>query len=346
MNQRDLPAEWAPQSGVMLTWPHPHGDWRPHLDAVEPVFAAIAHEVARREGLLVVCFDPAHRDHVREYLKKAGVEMARVHLAIAPSNDTWARDHGPITVVENGTPRLLDFTFNGWGRKYPADLDNALNARLAARGVFGAPLEHIDLVLEGGAIDSDGEGTLLTTESCLLDPKRNPHLTKGRIEARLKRHLGVDRVLWLRHGHLIGDDTDGHIDTLARFCSADTIAHVVCRDRGDPHHPALAAMERELRNLRRRNGLPYRLVPLPLPAPIHDEKGQRLPATHANFLVINGAVLVPTYGDPSDREALDNLADAFPGRTIVPIDCRPLIMQYGSLHCVTMQLPEGVLRRP
>lgn len=341
---RRFPAEWEQQDGVQLTWPHDRGDWRDRLAEVEPVFARIASEISQREHVLIVCRDAVHRDHVVRHVQEAGAAMDRIVTALAPSNDTWARDHGPITIEENGKPRLLDFTFNGWGGKYPAALDDAISATLHAAGVFGTVThEGIDLELEGGAIDSDGQGSLLTTEACLLRGNRNPGLNRQALDAALRRHLGVARVLWLAHGELAGDDTDGHVDTLARFCDAGTIAHVSCDDPADEHFEALAAMAKELAGLRTVGGKPYRLVPLPIPAPIRDDQGQRLPATHANFLIINGAVLVPTYDDPNDAVALRALAGCFPDRTVVPIDCRALIQQYGSLHCITMQLPAGVL---
>jgi agmatine deiminase len=328
----------------MLTWPHAHSDWAPRLDAVEPVFAAIGREVSRREGLLVICYDENHRRHVAERLAAAGAEMGRVRLAIAPSNDTWARDHGPITVICRGQPRLLDFEFNGWGGKYPAELDNRLTETLHRAGVFGhIPLEKPGIVLEGGAIEVDGSGTLLATARCLLAPTRNPHLTREALEDRLKTLLGLRRILWLTHGWLAGDDTDGHIDTLARFCDPHTIAYVHCDDPADEHYEELEAMQAELRAMRTADGRPYCLVPLPWPRARYDETGRRLPATYANFLVINEAVLVPTYDDPADSVALGRLAVCFPGRQVVGIDCLPLIHQYGSLHCVTMQLPAGVL---
>lgn len=341
---RVLPAEWAPQSGVQLTWPHGRSDWSYLLNEADAVFAAIGAAVTRFERLLVVCQDETHRSHVLQCLEAAGADPGRVITALAPANDTWARDHGPITVLEDGRLRLLDFTFNGWGGKYPAEDDNRITARLKEQGVFGdLPVETVDLVLEGGSIESDGLGTLLTTAGCLLTPTRNPSLDRAGIEQVLKQSLGVQRVLWLEHGDLEGDDTDGHVDTLARLCTPDIIAYVTCEDRDDPHHGPLKAMEAELKALRTAGGEPYRLVALPLPAPMRDEDGRRLPATHANFLIINGAVLAPTYDDPTDAIALARLGEVFPDREIIGIDCRTLIRQYGSLHCVTMQLPEGVL---
>ena len=339
-----LPPEWAPQSGVMLTWPHQHGDWAKRLEQVEPVFVEIARQAALREKVLISCYDRMHREHVGELLTESGVDMGRVMLRPVPSNDTWARDHGPITVVCRGEPLLLDFGFNGWGGKYGCELDNQINRRLYAADAFGyVPMQTVDLILEGGSIEVDGSGTLLATARCLLAPTRNPKLSREQLEQRLKELLGLNRVLWLHHVYLAGDDTDSHIDTLARFCDSHTIAYVRCDDPDDEHHAELKAMEDELKTFRTADGRPYRLVPLPWPRAKFDEDGNRLPATYANFLVINGAVLVPTYEDPADNEALTRLKECFPDREVVAINCLPLIYQFGSLHCVTMQLPEGVL---
>ncbi|MFL6647021.1 MAG: agmatine/peptidylarginine deiminase, partial [Sulfurifustaceae bacterium] len=240
-------------------------------------------------------------------------------------------------------PLLLDFQFNGWGGKYAHDLDNLITRRLHEGDAFGSTsLETIDLILEGGAVEVDGSGTLLTTSRCLLAPTRNPRLAREAIEQELRDWLGLNRILWLEHGALEGDDTDSHIDTLARFCDARTIAYVTCDDPSDTHYRELKAMEAELKAFRAADGSPYRLVPLPWPRAQYDED-RRLPATYANFLIINGAVLVPTYRDPADAVALRRLGECFPGREIVGIDCLPAIAQNGSLHCLTMQLPEGVL---
>jgi agmatine deiminase len=339
-----LPPEWAPQSGVQLTWPHAGSDWAPILHEVEPVFVNIARAVGRFEKLVVACHDEAVRQHVDSLLKAAGVATSQYRLYVAPANDTWARDHGPITVLCQNEPLLLDYGFNGWGGKYPADLDNQITRRLHALGAFGdTPIEYVDLILEGGSIEVDGSGTLLTTERCLLATTRNPKLTRAQIEKQLAGQLGLTRFLWLKNGYLAGDDTDSHIDTLARLCDRDTIAYVACDDPADEHYAELKAMEDELKAFRTPSDQPYRLVALPWPKAKLDEDGQRLPATYANFLIINGAVLVPTYQDSADAEALRRLQTCFPDRQIIGIDCLPLIWQHGSLHCVTMQLPAGVL---
>lgn len=340
-----LPPEWAPQSGVMLTWPHAHGDWADNLTATETVFVELARRIAARERVLISCYDAGHLAHVHSMLRAAGVDASRLRLHVAPSNDSWARDHGPVTVICSGEPTLLDFRFNGWGGKYPADLDNRITPTLFRAGAFGdTPLETVDLVIEGGGIEVDGSGTLLATKTCLITGTRNPGLDQAAMEKRLGELLGINRFLWLEHGWLAGDDTDGHIDTLARFCDRDTIAYVDCDNPDDEHYDVLHAMKAELESFTSVTGDPYRLIALPLPQAKTDSEGRRLPATYANFLIINGAVLVPTYNDPADAIALARLAACFPDREIVAIDALPLIGQYGSLHCVTMQLPKDVIR--
>jgi agmatine deiminase len=337
--QRILPAEWALQSAVQLTFPHENTDWADVLEEVLPCFVAIAETISRFQPVLIVC---KNAESTKALLQKANQD--NLLFAEIDSNDTWARDHGGITVLENGKPRVLDFVFNGWGLKYPADKDNLITRHLYNMGVFDAEFQHGGIVLEGGGIESDGEGTLLTTAECLLSPNRNPHLSKAEIEAYLKACLGLRRVLWLHHGYLAGDDTDSHIDTLARFCSSDTIAYVQCLDAADEHFGALRSMAAELQSFRTLSGQPYRLVPLPWPDPCYDAGGERLPATYANFLIVNGAVLVPTYRVPQDAEALSLFKELFPRREIIGIDCRPLIGQHGSLHCVTMQYPATVVK--
>ena len=276
-------------------------------------------------------------------------EMAReiakreeVIIVGEPSNDTWARDHGFISLVDDqGGRRLLDFRFNGWGEKFPADLDNAINRRLYDEGKLkGEYIDCLDFVLEGGSIESDGKGTVFTTSCCLLAPHRNQPMTQEQIEERLKETLCAERIVWIDHGHLTGDDTDGHIDTLVRVCPDDTLLYVGCDDPEDEQYIDLRLMEEQLKTLRTLDGKPYKLVRLPMPRPIYDGE-DRLPATYANFLVVNGAVLCPTYGQPDlDAEALHLIGEAFPDREIVGIDCRSIIKQHGSLHCCTMQYPK------
>lgn len=342
MPRNFLPPEWAPQSAVMLTWPRADGDFARHFEAVEANFVAIAVAISRHQEVHInYGLDPAS---LRERLIQAGAHPARLRVYRVESDDVWARDHGPITVIRDGRLVHLDFTFNGWGNKFSAERDNQLTRKLAGLGAWSAPVETVDFVLEGGGIEVDGCGALLTTERCLLAPTRNPQLTREGIEDVLKREFGIERVLWLKHGDLLGDDTDGHVDTIARFCDAHTIAYQGCSDPSDAHYEDLQGLAEELAALRTRDGSPYDLVELPLPAPIHDEDGQRLPAGYANFLIMNNAVLVPIYGDANDEPALSKLREVFEDRQVIGIDCRALILQYGGLHCVTMQIPQAPTR--
>lgn len=315
-----LPAEWESQSMVQLTWPHAKTDWAPMLEEITKTYNEMAREISSREELLIVG---------------------------EPNNDTWARDHGFITLVDDeGHARLLDYCFNGWGEKFEADLDNAINRRIYDEGkVKGEYVDCLDFVLEGGSIESDGEGTIFTTSCCLLAPHRNQPMTKAEIEARLKHDLCAERILWIDYGHLTGDDTDGHIDTLVRIAPNYTLLYIGCDDETDEQYDDLEKMEQQLKTFRSLKGEPYKLVKLPSPRAIYDEDGERLPATYANFLIMNGAVLVPTYNQPDlDTEAMRLIGEVFPDREIVGIDCRSVIKQHGSLHCCTMQYPVGVRR--
>jgi agmatine deiminase len=338
--------EFAPQSGVIITWPHSHSDWRDRLEEIEPVYLEITRAISRYERVLVICYDDRHMQHVNNLLKQTGISASAVHCVAVPTNDTWVRDYGPLSVsVDGNPPQLLDFTFDGWDGKYDAARDNQVSRILFDTGVFSMPdLKTHALVLEGGAIDTDGCGTLLTTTRCLLGSGRNPGMNREALEACLHETLGIERTLWLDHGMLRGDDTDGHVDMLVRFCTPQLIAYLQCTDPADEHYDELSAMEQQLRGFITHDGDPYTLCPLPMPQPVYSADGERLPASYANFLIINHAVLVPVYNDPADRQVLDVLQQCFPEREIVAINCLPLIQQYGSLHCATMQLPEGVLQ--
>lgn len=331
---RRMPAEWEPQYAVQLTWPHQHSDWAPILDQVEPVFHAIVSAIIGRQQVLIACHDEALQQRLSHHYR----QQADVHCFIAASDDSWARDHGPISCYQQGLLVLQDFCFNGWGNKYSSEQDNAISQALAQQRAYPAnALESQSLVLEGGSLESDGQGTLLTTEQCLLNPNRNPSLSRQQIEQQLKQTLGFSRFLWLQHGHLQGDDTDAHIDTLVRFADAETL--VYCQaNQDDEHYASLHAMEQELQQLRTTNGDAYKLIALPLPDAQYNQDGERLPATYANFLIINGAVLAPIYGARQDKAAIEALALAFPQHLIIPINCRPVIEQFGSLHCLTMQI--------
>lgn len=336
-----LPAEWYPQSGVQLTWPHAGTDWAYMLDEVQECFVNIANEIAKRELLLIVTPEP---EEVKKQIV-ATVNMENVRFLKCGTNDTWARDHGAITMMDVDAPSLLDFTFNGWGLKFASDLDNQITRRAIENGVLkGRYVNRLGFVLEGGSIESDGMGTLLTTSECLLSPNRNGQMNKVEIEEYLKSVFHLQQVLWLDHGYLAGDDTDSHIDTLVRLCPADTIVYVQCEDEKDEHYKSLHAMEEQLKTFRTLAGESYRLLALPMADEVQEE-GERLPATYANFLILNDAVLYPTYDQPeNDKCAGEVLQEAFPGYDIIGIDCRALIRQHGSLHCVTMQYPTGILK--
>ena len=339
-NRPTLLPEWGRVKCVQLTWPHEKTDWAYILEEVTTCYLQLAYAIALRTKLLIVTPTP---EELEALLKKKFPQhvLENVTLFKCPTNDTWARDHGPITCLSHeGKLQLLDFRFNGWGGKFEATLDNKITEALYHANILsGEYINHLDFELEGGSIESDGEGTLLTTSECLLNPNRNPELSKEEIEMRLKEWFGLERILWLDHGYLAGDDTDSHIDTIARLCPNNTIAYVQCTDINDEHYEALKKMEEQLQTFKTIEGTPYNLIPLPMAAPAYDEDGKRLPATYANYLVINDAVLYPTYATSElDQKAQEQLAKAFPGYELIGIDCTALISQHGSLHCATMQL--------
>jgi len=336
-----FPAEWEPQSAVLLAWPHGGTDWAARLTEVENSYVALVAAITRFE-LAIVCVAEAElQQHAARLLGAAGVPSTRVRFAQVEYDDTWLRDSGPLTLRDGDGFRLLDFRFNAWGDKFAAMRDDRLVEALVEQGIFrNAQRERIDFALEGGAIETDGAGTLLSTWHCLH--ARHPGLDRSEIEARLHDALRQQRVLWLDHGALEGDDTDAHIDTLARFADPATIVYQGCDDPRDAHHAELQRMAHELAALRTLEGNPYRLFALPWAKPVIDG-GRRLAASYANFLIVNGAVLMPAYDDPADAVAAAMLEKAFPGRKIVQVPCRTLIWQNGSLHCLTMQLPEGLI---
>ena len=335
-----FPAEWEAQSAVLVAWPHAGTDWADRLESVEASFVALAAAITRFEIAIVLVPDAAIETHARALL--AGhADFSRLRFEHLSYDDTWLRDSGPISLREDHGFRLLDFHFTAWGGKFEAGQDDRIVATLCERGLFGSsPRQRIEFALEGGAIETDGAGTLMSTWTCLHE--RHPESSREDLTRQLQGWLHQHRTLWLNHGYLEGDDTDAHIDTLARFAAPDAIVYQGCQDPGDRHYDELRAMAAELAQFRRDGGEPYRLFELPWAKPILDD-GRRLAASYANFLIVNGAVLAPVYDDPADAEALRVLGEAFPGRKIVPVPCRPLIWQNGSLHCLTMQLPEGLL---
>lgn len=346
-----LPAEWEPQSAIMLTWPHANTDWKPYLRQITNTYLELAEIITRFEHLLVVTpIVESTKNMLSERL--SAEQMERIHFFEIDSNDTWARDHGPITLVSRSRNNshiipihLLDFKFNGWGEKFAWQKDNAINMQLYYQGAFDAAMEnHQGFVLEGGSIESDGKGTLFTTTQCLLAPHRNQPFGKEDIDRQLKNFFHVKQVVWLNHGNLIGDDTDGHIDTIVRVAPHDTLLYVGSDNPNDEQYEDFKALEEELQKLLTYEGYPYRLLKLPMPDAIYDED-ERLPATYANFLILNGAVIYPTYNQPEkDEEARRQIQLAFPDREIIGVDSRTIVRQHGSIHCLTMQLPKGTVK--
>lgn len=337
-----LPPEWYKQSAVQLTWPHFATDWGYMLDEIVACYVEIARTIVKYQKLIIICRDASA---VKFKLQLDADLSKNVIFVELPTNDTWARDHAGISVFKGDKKLLYDFTFNGWGLKFASNFDNQINRGLITHKVFAEDVEYLNkknFVLEGGALESDGKGTLLTTSECLLSPNRNSFYTKEEIEAYLMEVFGLDRVLWLDHGYLAGDDTDSHIDTLARFCDEHTIAYVKCDDKEDEHYQALFEMEKQLQSFKDFEGNPYMLIELPMADKVIVD-GERLPATYANFLIMNDIVLLPFYNSSKDQIAKEQLQKAFPTRKIVGVDCRAIIKQHGSLHCITMQYPEGFL---
>lgn len=331
-------AEWEKQRAVLFAFPHQWSDWQPYLSKARENFIAIIKQVLRFEDVILIHHpnDLEGKQIIEEEFAEQ-IREGRARVYAIKCNDTWARDFGAINLLEDEKNVLLDFGFNGWGLKFASNWDNQINSALKELGEFSDELRVMDMILEGGSIESDGGGVILTNTQCLLEKNRNPYLSQEQIELKLKDHLGAKKILWLNHGYLAGDDTDSHIDTLARFISPTQIAYIGCDDRSDEHYVELKAMEQELKNLRDLNGNAYELIKLPFVRAIFDEE-ERLPATYVNFLFVNGALLVPTYGDSNDSLALQILQDALPHLEVIGVDCQTLIRQHGSLHCVSMQI--------
>lgn len=342
-NHYILPAEWQPQEQVLLTWPHATMDWHDTLAQLELEYLDIARAVVQFEPLTILCHDPDHQRHVEKLLQQAKLPTTSDIRCIAiATNDIWIRDYGPLTVRNTLQQRVhLDFEFNAWGGKYAHDKDQHVTTALATHGVIDQrSTQKINFILEGGSIDVNEQGQLLTTTRCLLSNTRNSTLNQAEVEQHLKNYLGVKQVLWLHEGALSGDDTDSHIDMLARFTEHDAILYTSCSNMHDPNYAALQRMRNELIALCQQQQLAYPLIELPIPSAVYAQDGTRLPASYTNFLIINDAVLVPIYGDKeADQYACAQIQMAFPQRKIIPRHSRYLIEQFGSIHCATMQIP-------
>ena len=335
-----MPAEWEPQEAVWLSWPHRRATWPRHFRPIPGKFAEIVATISRFQKVRVNCAMEL-QPGAKRLCTQAGAAMTRVTFYNHPTNDAWCRDHGPIFVkhARTGAIALTDWKFNAWGGKYsPFDRDDQIPSCIAR--ALGLRRFAKEMVLEGGSIDVNGAGLLLTTEACLLNQNRNPGFTRNEIEQALRDMLGVRTILWLGDG-IVGDDTDGHVDDLSRFFAADGIVTAVERNRRDRNFAALDENLARLRAMRTAAGKRFRIAELPMPAPVFCES-QRLPASYANFLVINGAVLMPAFRQPRrDAEAAEVLAACFPGREIIPIDCRELVWGRGTLHCISQQQPSS-----
>ena len=340
----NFPAEWQQQAAILLVWPHKDTDWTDSLETVEHVYVQIVKTIINYEKILIICRDTLHQSTVRKQLE-INDNNSQIIFYIALYNDTWVRDYGPLSIIKNNVPALLNFQFNGWGNKFDSKLDNDLNSRLTQLGAWPEQsINDVPFILEGGSIESNGEGILLTTSACLLNQNRNAQFSQETIEKLLIDNLGIKKILWLNHGYIAGDDTDCHIDTLARFCDAETIAYMACENRQDEHFDSLKKMEQELQAFKTLDNKPFNLIPVYIPSPIYDQEENRLPASYVNFLITNGPVLLPVYNDSeADQHAITQLNKALPKKEIITIDCTALIQQHGSLHCITMQLLEGTL---
>lgn len=335
-----LPAEWESTGAILLSWPHSGTDWDYMLDEVTECFVNIVTEIIKEEKVIIVAPNVELPQSQLLHL-----DNSNIYYHTALTNDTWARDFGPITTIEDGMFVMHDFQFNGWGLKFSSCYDNLISRSIINAGIIrGEYKNNLGFTLEGGSVESDGKGLMLTTSECLMSLNRNGDMSKAEVEAYLSRELGLKKILWLDHGYLAGDDTDSHIDTLARLAPNDTIVYVGCDDEKDEHYTALKKMKQQLEEFTTIDGSPFNLVELPFPNAVYDEDGERLPATYANFLILKNTVLMPSYNQPeNDALAIERLQQAFPGYKIVAVDCNALIKQHGSLHCVTMQLPKEIL---
>lgn len=311
---------------------------------VERLFIDIIRYITDHQKVIISIHDQPTMDKFTSLPGYSEINQKNLKAYIVPSNDCWARDHGPVTVMKNNQPTLLDFGFNGWNKKYPFDLDNIITQKLHANGAFGSTgLKSVDTILEGGSIETNGNGWLFTTSSCLLQHNRNPGYDQDRFESAFSEFFGCKYIIWLQHGVITGDDTDGHIDTLLRFCSENVIVYQQCRDPAHVDYASLKKMEDQLVDCNNEYGQPFTLVPIPVPDKIYSPDKKPLPASYVNFIITNRMILMPGYEDTNDKNAMNILQEYFPGREVISINCLPLITQYGSLHCTSMQLPDGVL---
>ncbi|MBI3331986.1 agmatine deiminase family protein [Candidatus Peregrinibacteria bacterium] len=341
-----MPAEWEPHAATWLTWPHNENHWPGKFEKIPPIWAQMVRELSTGEDVHILVHSSEVQKNAEAELKRAGVTSSRVFLHRFKNNYSWARDHGPIFLKRSGSPErsrggqkeesmITNWTFNGWGNKWPHDLDDQVPSFVSK--LTGIKEVQMPMVLEGGSIDTNGKGTLLTTSSCLLHPNRNPGMTKEQIEENLKEYLGMTQVLWLDHG-IAGDDTNGHIDDMSRFIGPKTVYTVVEENPEDENYAGLEENRTSLEQMKDQEGNALEVIAVPQPAPIYYQ-GMRLPASYANFYIGNDAVLLPVFNDPHDAFAIETLKKAFPTRRIVGINAVDLIWGFGAFHCVTQQQP-------
>jgi agmatine deiminase len=333
-----FPAEWHPHEATWLSFPHKEASWPGKIQTIFPYYIEFIKELTKGEKVCINVKDEAHRATVLAMLQEAAADLSRIELFIHPTNDAWCRDYGPAFLINPTTRQkaVVDWDYNAWGGKYPPfDLDDIIPTRIAEH--YGLPVFYPNIVMEGGSVELNGKGTLLTTKACLLNENRNPHLSQAQIDEYLCNFYGVEQILWLGDG-IIGDDTDGHIDDLVRFVNEDTVVAVVESNKQDENYEILQENLKDLKTLRLLNGKPLNVVELPMPSPVVYED-QRLPASYANFYIANAAVIVPTFRCKEDDIALDILEKCFTDREVVGIDSTDMIWGLGSFHCLSQQEP-------
>jgi len=334
-----FPAEWERHSATWLSWPHKEASWPGKLESIYPVYAQFVRAVSEGETVCINVNDAMMRKHAEGYLVAAGVDLSKISFFLHPTNDAWCRDHGPAFLVNGkaNNKAIVDWGYNAWGGKYPPyDLDDNIPTLIAKH--YGIPCFYPNIIMEGGSVEFNGHGTVLTTKACLLNPNRNPHLTQNQIEKYLRDYYCIDQVLWLQEG-IEGDDTDGHIDDLTRFVNEDTVVTIVADSASHPDYHVLKANVKALESMRLLNGKPLNIIELPMPGLLY-EQGQILPCSYANFYISNAAVVVPIYEDAHDDKALEKLSACFKDRKVIGLNSKDIIWGFGSFHCLSQQEPE------
>ncbi len=347
MGSHRLAPEWARQDAVILVWPHSHSDWansnnRSQLGAIEKTYIELCRYISRHQKLILVAYNHTHQQHIQKTFSNQGINLENVIFINIVTNDTWVRDYGPITVESDTELKILDFKFNAWGNKYAHENDNKFNQYFKQKINDGFPIENIDFVLEAGNLEINDQGILLCSSSCFKRISYQQEISLSSLEHKLENWFGCNQVLWIDDVILNSDDTDGHIDTLARFCADEIITYTAVGDNSDPNNEALNSLSAQLKNMQKSQATISELVPLPSPKPIFSDSKQ-LPATYANFLISNNYIFVPVFNDEQDTYALKTIDGLFPKHEIIDIESNALIQQYGGIHCATMQVPEGFL---